>query len=126
MPYGVNFYKLTKENKETKFLTNFNTCNNVSVDDNAIKKFLDNDDSPIIFASNESVFCIPYETRPSVNTLLRSDAATQLAPRQQIIGTYNKKETKFIIGKPDIPLDVFINPADFNLYELCNIFTDCK
>lgn len=126
MPYGVNFYKLEGENNELKLLANFNTCNNVPVDVNAVKNLIGKDSSTLIIASNESVFCIPYETRPSVNELLRSNAATDLAPRQQIIGTYTKSDTKFILGSPDIPLDVFINKTNYKLNELCTIFKDCR
>lgn len=126
MPYGVNFYKLEGENRKLKLMANVDTCNNVPVDTNAVKKLIDKDNSPLIIASNESVFCIPYETRPSINELLRSSVATQLAPRQQIIGTYTKNDTKFILGKPEIPLDVFIDKTNFNLEELCTILNDCR
>lgn len=126
MPYGVNFYKLEEKNRKIKLLANFNTCNNVPVDTNTVKNLIDKNNSPLIIASNESIICIPYEIRPSINELLRSDAATQLAPRQQIIGTYTKNDTKFILGKPEIPLDVFINKENYNLNELCTIFNDCR
>ncbi|HDT4954840.1 TPA: phosphoglycerol transferase I [Enterobacter kobei] len=126
MPTGVNLFGLNKINGEVEIVANFNTCSNTPVDINVVKKLVEKDNSPLIIASNDSVFCIPHETRPSVNKLLRSDAATHLASRQQIIGIFNTNDTKYIIGKPEIPLDVFINKKTFKLYKLCDIFTDCK
>lgn len=125
MPRGVTFYSIRDGHLETNQKISFDTCNNQQINIETVNQHLNDGNARLIFASNDSVFCIPYEVRPSINNVLRSDAASLLAPRQQVIGVYDKKQTKFVIGLPEKPLDVFISKEDFKLYQLCNIFSEC-
>lgn len=125
MPRGVTFYSVRDGHLETNQKISFDTCNNQQISIETVNQHLNDGITRLIFTSNDSAFCIPYEVRPSINNVLRSDAASLLAPRQQFIGIYDKNQTKFVIGVPEKPLNVFISKDDFKLYQLCNIFSEC-
>lgn len=125
IPRGINFYSIHNGGTNVNQELGFDTCNNQQIDMNIVKKHLNDEYSHLIFTSNDSAFCIPYEVRPSINKLLRSDSASFLASRQQVIGVYDKNKTRFIIGVPEKPLDIFISKDNFQIYQLCNIFSEC-
>lgn len=125
IPRGVTFYQLNKNNSQIIHDVNFDTCSNNTIDVNALNRLLPNNESNLIFTSNDSAVCIPSTVGKSINEVLRSKTAEMLAVRQQVIGVYNKNETKYIVGKPEKPLDAFIGRDNLKLYQLCDIFSDC-
>lgn len=126
MPRGMNFFSIYNGRLEKNHQFGFDTCNNQQIDLKMVNQRLHEEGRRLLFASNDSAFCIPYEVRPSINQVLRSDAASNLASRQQVTGLYGKNETQSIIGVPEKPLDIFVSKDDLKLYPLCTIFSECK
>lgn len=101
------------------------TCAGEKVDPAAIKKLINQSEKPIIFASNDSAYCGDKQGLSEISSSLDIKEIANLNIRQQITGVYSKNRTEYVIGKPDVPLDVFIDTKTFEVIKVCDIFLDC-
>ena len=102
------------------------TCAGETAESSVIKKLAKKSDAPIIFASNDSAFCGDKKALSEIASALNIKDVADLSFRQQITGIYSKNKTQYVVGKPNVPLDVFIDTKTFDVIKVCDIFLDCQ
>ncbi|MBB1201457.1 hypothetical protein EGM70_14310 [Enterobacteriaceae bacterium 89] len=125
LPFGFNFIPM-KHNNKLGTVVNYSTCNMHSLPVREVSSFLEEQDSPTIFSSNDSVFCSDVEPLKQLADIIKLPDINSLQIRQQIIGVYNNGKSDFIKGIPELPLDAFIDTKNYKIVSLCEAFADCQ
>lgn len=122
---GVSLLKGEDGFEPSKALS-IDTCLSEHANPQVIQNIATKSKKPLIFASNDSAFCGDKPALSSLSSALGINEVDQLGFRQQIIGVYSKDKNKFVIGKPGVPLDAFVDMKSFDLITVCEIFFDCN
>lgn len=130
MGFGFNIMKLGSPEEDTASDTdtvlNYSTCNTATLPKAEITEFLQQQNKPVIFASNDSAVCADPAPAEQLASLLHAPELATLKFRQQVFGIYKDGHSELVKGAPDRPLDMFIDTKRYKLISICDAFMDCR